>query len=191
MSRINAPKGTIDILPADSWKWQAIERIARDVAALYHFDEIRTPVFEHTDLFHRGVGETTDIVSKETYTFTDRGGRSLTLRPEGTAGVVRAAIENGLLNDQGARVKVYYIGQNFRYEKPQRGRYRQHWQFGVEAFGVAEPEQDVECILLQMDFYRRCGVKDLALRINSLGDRESKLKYRDELVKFLSPKKAS
>src|SRR5687768_6588979 len=189
MSRINAPKGTIDILPADSWKWQAIERIARDVAALYHFDEIRTPVFEHTDLFHRGVGETTDIVSKETYTFTDRGGRSLTLRPEGTAGVVRAAIENGLLNDQGARLKVFYIGPNFRYEKPQKGRYHQHHQFGVEAFGVAEGDQDAECIQLQMDFYRRCGVKDLSLRINSLGDAESKQRYRDALVQFLAPKR--
>ena len=187
MSRINAPKGTQDILPAESWKWQAIERIAREVAELYHFSEIRTPVFEHSELFHRGVGETSDIVRKETFTFDDRGGESLTLRPEGTAGVVRAMIENGLLNDQGARLKVFYIGPNFRHEKPQKGRYRQHHQFGVEAFGVAEPEQDAECILLQMDFYRRCGVKDLSLRINSLGDRESKQAYRDALVKFLSP----
>jgi histidyl-tRNA synthetase len=188
MSRINAPKGTQDILPAESWKWQAIERIARDVAELYHFQEIRTPVFEHSELFHRGVGETSDIVRKETFTFDDRGGESLTLRPEGTAGVVRAMIENGLLNDQGARYKVFYIGPNFRYERPQKGRLRIHYQFGVEAFGVAEPEQDAESILLQMDFYRRCGVKDLSLRINSLGDRESKQAYRDALVKFLSPK---
>ncbi len=195
MQRINAPKGTYDILPQgnpkDPWtvtaNWHAIERVAREVAELYNFAEIRTPIFETSELFHRGVGETSDIVSKETYTFADRDGRSLTLRPEGTAGVVRAAIENGLLNDQGARAKVYYIGPNFRYERPQRGRYRQHHQFGVEAFGVAEPEQDAECILLQMDFYRRCGVKDLALRINSLGDRESKQAYRDALVKFLTP----
>ena len=195
MQRISAPKGTYDILPQgnpkDPWtvsgNWQAIERVAREVAELYNFDEIRTPLFETSELFHRGVGETSDIVSKETYTFADREGRSLTLRPEGTAGVVRAAIENGLLNDQGARAKVYYIGPNFRYERPQRGRYRQHHQFGVEAFGVAEPEQDAECILLQMDFYRRCGLKDLSLRINSLGDRESKQTYRDALVKFLTP----
>src|SRR3954470_5790260 len=187
-SPIQAPKGTKDILPAESARWQAIERIARDVAELYHFSEIRTPIFEHSELFHRGVGETTDIVSKETYTFADRDNRSITLRPEGTAGAVRAVIENGLLNDQGARVKVYYIGPNFRYERPQKGRYRQHHQFGVEAFGVPGPEQDVECILLQMDFYRRCGVKDLALRINSLGDKESKQRYRDALVAFLSPK---
>src|SRR5439155_10197564 len=153
----------------------------------YHFDEIRTPIFESSELFHRGVGETTDIVSKETYDFTDREDRPMTLRPEGTAGVVRAVIEAGLLNDQGARVKVFYIGPNFRYEKPQKGRYRQHHQFGAEEFGVAEADADVECILLQMGFYRRCGIKDLALRINSLGDAESKNRYRDALVKFLSP----
>jgi len=187
---IQAPKGTQDILPADSWKWQAIEQIARDTARLYHFDEIRTPIFEHSELFHRGVGETSDIVHKETYTFEDRGGRSVTLRPEGTAGVVRAVIEQGLLNDAGTRAKVFYIGQNFRYEKPQSGRLRIHHQFGAEAFGVAEPEQDAECILLQLDFYRRCGLKDLALRVNSLGDRESKQKYREALVSFLSPKSA-
>lgn len=187
MSRINAPKGTLDILPADSGKWQAVERIARELAEVYRFQEIRTPIFEHTELFHRGVGETTDIVSKETYTFTDRGDRSLTLRPEGTAGVVRAAIESGALNDQGARLKVFYIGPNFRYEKPQKGRYHQHHQFGVEAFGVAEGDQDAECITLQMEFYRRCGVKDLSLRINSLGDAESKQNYRNALVEFLTP----
>jgi histidyl-tRNA synthetase len=190
MSKINAPKGTADTLPEESWKWQAVERIARETAAVYHFGEVRTPVFEHSELFHRGVGETSDIVSKETFTFDDRGGESMTLRPEGTAGVVRAMIENGVLNDQGARAKVYYIGPNFRYERPQKGRLRIHHQFGVEAFGVAEPEQDVECILLQMDFYRRCGVKDLELQVNSLGDRESKERYRDALVAFLTPKAA-
>jgi histidyl-tRNA synthetase len=185
--KITAPKGTADILPAESWKWQAVERIARRVAELYHFSEIRTPLFEHSELFHRGVGETSDIVHKETYTFDDRGGRSMTLRPEQTAGVVRAAIENNLINDPGSVAKVFYIGPNFRYERPAAGRYRMHHQFGVEAFGIAEPEQDVECILLQMDFYRRCGVKDLALRVNSLGDRDSKQRYRDILVAFLSP----
>jgi len=187
--KIFAPKGVLDILPAESWKWQTVERIAREVSALYHFAEIRTPVFEHTELFHRGVGETSDVVSKETYTFEDRGGRSITLRPEGTAGVVRAAIEHNLISQEGARSKVFYLGANFRYERPQAGRLRQHHQFGAEAFGAPEPEQDVECILLQMDFYSRCGVKDLALRINSLGDRESKQRYRDALVAFLSPKR--
>ncbi|MGD0768913.1 MAG: histidine--tRNA ligase [Tepidisphaeraceae bacterium] len=188
MSRINAPRGTADTLPADSWKWQAIETIARDVATVYHFAEIRTPIYEYSELFHRGVGETTDIVSKETFTFSDRGGDSITLRPEGTAGVVRSAIENNLLAQEGSRQKLFYIGPNFRYERPQRGRLRQHHQFGVEAFGIAEPQQDVECILLQLDFYRRCGVKDFSLQINSLGDKESKNRYRDALVKFLTPK---
>jgi len=188
MSRINAPRGTADTLPADSWKWQAIETIARDVAAVYHFAEIRTPIYEYSELFHRGVGETTDIVSKETFTFSDRGGDSITLRPEGTAGVVRAAIENNLLAQEGSRQKLFYIGPNFRYERPQKGRLRQHHQFGVEAFGIAEPHQDVECILLQLDFYRRCEVKDFSLQINGLGDKESKNRYRDALVKFLTPK---
>jgi histidyl-tRNA synthetase len=191
MSTINAPRGTADTLPAESWKWQVIERIAREVAGLYHFQEIRTPIFEHTELFHRGVGETTDVISKETYTFNDRGERSMTLRPEGTAGVVRAMIEHNLLAQEGSRQKVYYIGPNFRYEKPQSGRLRQHHQFGAEAFGVAAPEQDAECILLQMEFYRRCGVRDLELRLNSLGDFESKSRYRDMLVEFLTPKSAS
>ena len=185
MSKINAPRGTADVLPAESWKWQAVEAIARDVAEVYHFSEIRTPIFEHTELFHRGVGETSDVVSKETYTFNDRGDRSITLRPEGTAGVVRAAIESGLIAQEGSRFKVYYFGPNFRYEKPQSGRLRQHHQFGIEAFGIAEPEQDVECIELQMQFYQRCGLKDLSLAINSLGDAESKARYRDRLVEFL------
>jgi histidyl-tRNA synthetase len=188
-NKIQAPKGFEDILPADSWKWQAIERIARQTATLYHFDEIRTPVLESTALFHRGVGEASDIVRKETFTFEDRGGDSMTLRPEGTAGVVRAMIEHNVLAQEGARAKVFYIGSNFRYERPQKGRLRAHHQFGAEAFGIADPAQDVECILLQMDFYKRCGLKDVELQINSLGDAESKQRYRDLLVAFLSPKK--
>src|SRR6476646_5215197 len=132
--QIPAPRGTADTLPADSWKWQTVERIARETASLYHFAEIRTPIFEHTELFHRGVGEASDIVNKEMYTFEDRGGRSITLRPEGTAGVVRAAIEHSLIAQEGARSKVFYLGSNFRYERPQAGRLRIHHQFGVEAF---------------------------------------------------------
>lgn len=191
MDAIKAPRGTADTLPAESWKWQAVEQIARDISELYHFAEIRTPIYEHSELFHRGVGETSDIVQKETFTFRARPeSEMITLRPEGTAGVVRAAIENSLIAQEGARSKVYYIGPNFRYERPQKGRLRQHHQFGAEAFGVADPEQDVECILLQMDFYSRCGVKDLALQINSLGDNESKARYRDALVAFLCPKSA-
>jgi len=183
--KISSPKGTADILPAESWKWQAVETVARQVADLYHFSEIRTPIFEHTELFHRGVGETSDVVTKETYTFNDRGDRSITLRPEGTAGVVRAMIEHNLLAQEGARQKVYYIGPNFRYERPQAGRLRQHHQFGVEAFGVAEPEQDVECILLQLDFYQRCGLKDLQLKINSLGDAQSKAIFAGVFIEHL------
>ena len=186
---VRSLKGFEDVLPGQSPRWQFVERCAREVAELYHFSEIRTPVLESSALFHRGVGETSDMVRKETYTFADRDGDSVTLRPEGTAGVARAVIEGGLLNDQGARAKVWYFCSNFRHERPQKGRLRQHHQFGVEAFGIAEPEQDVECILLQLAFYQKCGLKDLSLRINSLGDRESKQKYRDELVKFLSPKK--
>lgn len=188
-NKIQAPRGTLDILPSDAWKWQAVEGIARETAALYHFGEIRTPIFEHSELFHRGVGETSDIVHKETYTFNDRGDRSITLRPEGTAGVVRAMIEHGLLAQEGARAKVFYIGANFRYERPASGRLRQHHQFGAEAFGTPDADQDVECILLQMEFYRRCGVKDLALQVNSLGDADSKQRYRDALVAFLTPKR--
>lgn len=189
MASIKAPRGTADILPADSWKWQSVESIARHVASLYHFQEIRTPIFEYTELFHRGVGETTDIVHKETYTFNDRSDRSMTLRPEGTAGVVRAVIENNLIAQEGSRAKVFYIGPNFRYERPASGRLRQHHQFGVEAFGIAEPEQDVECILLQLEFYRRCGLdlQKLQLHVNSLGDRESKQRLGEHIVQFLTP----
>ncbi|HQY88280.1 MAG TPA: histidine--tRNA ligase, partial [Tepidisphaeraceae bacterium] len=185
--KLQAPRGTQDVLPAESGKWQAIEAIAREVARDFNYGEIRTPTFESTELFHRGVGETTDIVKKETYTFTDRGERSLTLRPEGTAGAVRAAIEHGFLDQQGARLKVYYIGSNYRYEKPQKGRYHIHHQFGVEAFGVADPMQDAECILLHMEFYRRAGLRELSLRVNSLGDSSSKQKYREMLRAHLSP----
>lgn len=188
---IQSLKGFDDLLPEVTPRWRAVERVAHRVAELYDYKEIRTPVLESSEVFHRGVGETSDIVKKETYTFTDRDGASVTLRPEGTAGVVRAVIEAGYLNDQGARSKVYYIGPNFRHERPQKGRVRQHHQFGIEAFGVPSPEQDVECIALQMDFYARCGLKDLALNVNSLGDRESKERYRDALVAFLSPKRES
>ncbi|MGC4030298.1 MAG: histidine--tRNA ligase [Tepidisphaeraceae bacterium] len=187
---VRALTGFKDTLPAESAKWQHVEGIARDVAAAFGYREIRTPVLESTDVYHRGVGETSDVVQKETYTFTDRDGSSVTLRPEGTAGVVRAVIEAGYLNDQGARVKCFYISSNFRHERPQKGRLRQHHQFGVEAFGVGSPEQDVECILLQLAFYERCGVRDLSLAVNSLGDKESKQRYRDALVAFLSPKQA-
>ena len=187
---IRALTGFKDVLPTDVARWQHVEAIARDVARSFGYAEIRTPVLESADVYHRGVGETSDVVQKETYTFTDRDGGQVTLRPEGTAGAARAVIEAGLLNQEGARVKVFYIASNFRHERPQKGRLRQHHQFGIEAFGVPSPEQDVECILLQLAFYERCGVRDLSLVVNSLGDKESKQRYRDALVAFLSPKQA-
>ena len=189
-SKLQAPKGTKDLLPGESGKWQHVERIAREVARLYNFAEVRTPVFEDTALFHRGVGETTDVVSKETYTFDSRGGDSLTLRPEGTAPVVRALLEAGLLDQQGATAKVYYVGTPvLRYERPQKGRLRQHHQFGVEAFGIPEPEQDVECILLQADFYKRVGLTGVKLDVNTLGDKESKQKYAAALRDYFGQSK--
>ena len=187
--RLQAPKGTQDFLPPATRRWQAVERVARDVAALYRFEEIRTPTFEDTALFHRGVGETTDIVTKETYTFETRGGDQITLRPEGTAPVVRALLQAGLLDQQGVTAKVFYLATAmFRYERPQAGRFRQHHQFGVEAFGVAQPEQDVECIEVQSDFYTRCGLRDLTLNLNSLGDRDSKSAYAVALREFFGSK---
>ena len=187
--RLQAPKGTQDFLPPATRRWQAVEQIARDVAALYRFEEVRTPTFEDTALFHRGVGESTDIVSKETYTFETRGGRSLTLRPEGTAPVVRALLEAGRLDQPNAVEKVYYLDTAmFRFERPQKGRFHEHHQFGVEAFGIAQPEQDVECIQLQFDFYTRCGLRDLTLNVNSLGDRESKAAYAAALREFFGGK---
>ena len=186
-TKIQSPKGVADVLPDQAARWRFVEKTARETAALYRFGEIRTPVFEATELFHRGVGETTDIVQKETFTFEDRGKRSITLRPEGTAGVVRAAMQGSMLDKEGARAKLFYLAPMFRDERAQHGRFRQHHQFGAEAFGVAEPEQDVECIQLQMDFYRRCGLKDVSLRVNSLGDAESKARFRDALVSHLAP----
>ena len=186
-TKIQSPKGTADVLPDEAARWRFVEKIARETAALYRFGEIRTPVFEATELFHRGVGETTDIVQKETFTFEDRGKRSITLRPEGTAGVVRAAMQGSMLDKEGARAKLFYLAPMFRDERAQHGRFRQHHQFGAEAFGVAEAEQDVECIQLQMDFYRRCGLKEVSLRVNSLGDAESKARFRDALVSHLAP----
>jgi histidyl-tRNA synthetase len=187
--RVQAPKGVQDLLPDDTWQWRAIEAAARRTAAAYHFGEIRTPVFEHSEVFHRGVGDATDIVTKETYTFDDRGGRSLTLRPEGTAGVVRALLSANRLNDPAARTKVFYLCPMFRFERPQKGRLRQHHQFGVEAFGIADASQDVECILLQRDFFEAIGLKGVAAQINSLGDGESKAAYRRMLLAFLEPKR--
>ena len=190
-ARLQAPKGTQDLLPDATRRWRAIERVARETAEIYRYGEVRTPAFEDTALFHRGVGEATDIVQKETYTFETRGGSSLTLRPEGTAPVVRALLQAGVLDGQGATAKVYYLSTPmFRYERPQAGRYRQHHQFGVEAFGVAGPEQDAECVLLQSDFYKRVGLRDVRLDLNTLGDGESKRRYAEALRDFFAAKAA-
>ena len=163
---ITRPKGTNDFLPADTAKWQYVEAILRDMARKYGFEEIRTPIFESTELFLRGVGETTDIVNKEMYTFLDKGGRSVTLRPEGTASTARAFIEHKM-HGQPLPVKLCYMGPMFRYERPQKGRFRQFHQFGIEVFGSEDAAVDSEIIAFAMDFYRRLGLTGLKVRLNS------------------------
>lgn len=181
---INIPKGTKDMLPSEAYKWHSVETAARETAALFGFKEIRTPIFEHTELFLRGVGETTDIVNKEMYTFEDKGGRSITLRPEGTAGVARSFIENGL--SQGAiPLKVFYLAPVFRYEKPQNGRLREHHQFGVEMFGSEHPQADAEIIALADFFLKRVGLTKLSLNINSIGCRDCRAKFNAALKAYI------
>ncbi|MGM9986784.1 MAG: histidine--tRNA ligase [Bacillaceae bacterium] len=184
---IQIPRGTQDILPGVVEKWQYIENTARDMCRRYNYKEVRTPIFEHTELFQRGVGDTTDIVQKEMYTFTDRGERSLTLRPEGTAPIVRSFIENKMFGNVNQPVKLYYIGPMFRYERPQKGRYRQLHQFGVEVLGSSDPSIDAEVIALAMDFYRGLGLNKLKLVLNSLGDVESRKAHREALIAHFKP----
>ncbi|MDW0117438.1 histidine--tRNA ligase [Sporosarcina thermotolerans] len=181
------PRGTQDILPSESWKWQQVESIIREVCDMYRYKEIRTPIFEQTELFQRTVGDTTDIVTKEMYTFTDRGDRSMTLRPEGTAPVVRSFVENKMFGYPDQPVKLYYQGPMFRYERQQAGRYRQFVQFGVEAIGSADPAIDAEVISLAMEVYKRAGLTDIKLVLNSLGDSESRNAHREALVTHFSP----
>ncbi|GMN98179.1 histidine--tRNA ligase [Parageobacillus thermoglucosidasius] len=176
------PRGTQDILPGETEKWQYVEKIARDICRRYNYREIRTPIFEHTELFLRGVGDTTDIVQKEMYTFEDRGGRSITLRPEGTAPVVRSFVENKMYGDPNQPIKLYYIGPMFRYERPQAGRFRQFVQFGVEALGSDDPAIDAEVIAMAMELYQSLGLKKVRLVINSLGDIESRKAHRQALI---------
>ena len=183
---INIPKGTKDVLPAEAYKWHFVENTARRIAALYGLKEIRTPVFEHTELFLRGVGDTTDIVNKEMYTFLDKGERSITLKPEGTAGVVRSFIENG----GGGGVlpqKMYYITPVFRYERPQAGRLREHHQFGVEIFGGKGAETDAEVILLARDYIAALGVEGVELNLNSIGCKHCRPKFNEALREYLRP----
>ena len=165
---IKSIKGTQDVLPSQSYKWQFVERLFLDTARLYGFKEMRTPVFEETRLFTRSVGDTTDVVQKEMYTFTDKGGRDLTLRPEGTAGINRAVLQSGLINEA-LPVKVSYNISCFRNEKPQAGRFRQFHQLGVEMFGSASPSADVEVISFVNDFFAILGIEGLSLEIKSIG----------------------
>lgn len=187
---IPIPPGVFDILPypkepwRDSHIWNHVEQTIRSVAKDYGYQDIRTPLFERTELFQRGVGETSDIVSKEMYTFTDKGGRSISLRPEGTAPAIRAFIENRL-DQEMPSPKLFYIGPMFRYERSQAGRYRQHHQFGVEAIGNNSPEQDVEVIDMLWTLYKRLGLKNLQLCINSIGDTSARLKFRTALQDYL------
>jgi histidyl-tRNA synthetase len=179
---IQAVRGMNDLLPGDSAAWQALERAARETFAEYGYREIRVPVLERTELFKRSIGEFTDIVEKEMYTFRDRGDDSLTLRPEATAGIVRACIGNGLLHNQ--RQKVWLMGPMFRYERPQKGRYRQFHQIDVEALGFEGPDVDAELILMSARLWRRLGIGGLSLQLNSLGTPESRAAYRGKLVEY-------
>lgn len=187
MKHFTAPRGTFDILPSDSPRWQALEGLIDDACARFGYGEIRTPIFESTDVFVRTLGETTDVVAKEMYTFVDRGGRSITLRPELTAPVVRAVLEHNML--QAPPVKLYYRGPFFRYERPQKGRFRQAHQFGVECFGVAGPEADAEVIALALEVITNTGIGDVRLEVNSMGCAECRATYRSALVAYLESRK--
>lgn len=185
VDKIVAPvRGMNDVLPHESALWQKVESIAREVFASYAYQEIRVPVVERTDLFKRSIGEFTDIVEKEMYTFDDRNGESMTLRPEATAGIVRAMISNGLLHNQ--RHRVWCMGPMFRYEKPQKGRYRQFHQLDVEAFGYAGPDIDAEMIVLSARLLQRLGISRVQLNINSLGTPDSRRAYREKLIAYFN-----
>lgn len=187
----NAPKGTKDILPGESYKWQYIENIIRDICSKFGYREIRTPIFEHTELFLRGVGGTTDIVQKEMYTFLDKGNRSITLRPEGTAGVVRSFIENNMYAES-QPTKMYYLSAPiFRYEQPQAGRFREHKQFGIEVFGAVGPSIDAEVILLALSVFKELKISGLELNINSIGCKECRPKYNRALIEYLKNNEGS
>ena len=187
VSRINRPRGTVDILPGEVEKWQYIEGVARELCRKFHYQEIRTPIFEHTELFERGVGDQTDVVQKEMYTFQDRGNRSITLRPEGTAAVVRSYVEHKMFGNGLTTTKLSYLGPMFRYERAQAGRQRQFVQFGVEALGSNDPAIDAEVIFLAMSFYKTLGLKNVKLIVNSLGDTKSRMAYREALIRHFEP----
>ncbi|WP_438478336.1 histidine--tRNA ligase [Streptococcus pluranimalium] len=190
--KLQKPKGTQDILPADSAKWQYVENFARETFKKYNYGEIRTPMFEHYEVISRSVGDTTDIVTKEMYDFHDKGDRHITLRPEGTAPVVRSYVENKLFAPEIQKpVKMYYIGSMFRYERPQAGRLREFHQIGVEAFGSSNPATDVETIAMAYQLFTELGIKDVVLHLNSLGNTESRQAYRQALIDYLTPMRDS
>lgn len=180
-------KGTQDILPQDSRKWQELEYVIRQVSRIYNFEEIRTPIFEASELFHRGIGDTSDIIKKETYDFEDRGKRMITLRPEGTAPIVRSVIENKLYATSALPLKVYYLGPMFRYERPQKGRQRQFHQFGAEALGLESALVDSEMIAYASAFLHALRIPGIIVKVNSLGDLSSKEAYKNALKEYLRP----
>lgn len=185
---MQALKGTHDILPEEVYKWDYMEGVIRDVCARYGYKEIRTPIIEATELFQRGIGDTTDVVTKEMYTFTDKGNRSVTLRPENTASAVRAYLEHKMYGDQQVH-KMFYIGSMFRYDRPQAGRYREFHQFGLEVLGASSPLADAEVIAMACEIFHRLGLKDLDLHLNSIGDKNCRPAYRQKLIEFFEGKK--
>ncbi|MGT2753715.1 histidine--tRNA ligase [Streptococcus ovis] len=188
--KLQKPKGTQDILPQEAAKWQYVENRAREIFKQYNYGEIRTPMFEHYEVISRSVGDTTDIVTKEMYDFYDKGERHITLRPEGTAPVVRSYVENKLFAPEVQKpVKMYYIGSMFRYERPQAGRLREFHQIGVEAFGSKNPATDVETIAMAYHLFQDLGIKDITLHLNTLGSPESRAAYRQALIDYLTPLK--
>lgn len=187
MEPIKAPRGVHDVLPEEHRKWSYVFRVAEEVAFLYGYGEVSLPIFEHTELFSRGIGEATDIVEKEMYTFQDKSGRSLTLRPEATASMVRSYLENGMRN-RPQPVKLWCKGPMFRHERPQKGRYRQFWQLDFEALGSPDPLLDVEVIGLSVDLFARLGLKNLAVVVNSVGCPVCRPSYREALRAFLKPR---
>ena len=184
---ITKPKGTKDIYGVEAKRWQYVSKVIDEVMEKYNYNFIRVPVFESSELFHRGVGETSDIVTKETYDFTDRGGRNMTLRPEGTAGVVRSYIENKMYGDDNKPTKLYYNCPMYRYERPQAGRYRELTQFGYELIGTDDPLSDAEVISLAVNIYKILGLKEIKVNINSLGDKKSREDYREALINHFKP----
>ena len=188
--KLQKPKGTQDILPAESAKWQYVEGFAREIFKRYNYAEVRTPIFEHYEVISRSVGDTTDIVTKEMYDFYDKGDRHITLRPEGTAPVVRSYVENKLFAPEVQKPsKFYYMGPMFRYERPQAGRLRQFHQIGVECFGSSNPATDVETIAMAAHFLKEIGIQGVKLHLNTLGNPESRAAYRQALIDYLTPLK--